>query len=209
MKSIHRAAGACLPRSSSAVAALVCLIMATGPIGHAQFVLLQEFYRELALRDFTPGETSFVDPILSELPGQKIAGNQSCRECHAEDSQLWDSSKHAHAWHSLRREGTHVDPACQRCHATGYGLRGGFESVAESSQSVNVGCESCHGPSREHVKDPKVRTPHYTRAGDYCISCHDLENSPQFVYDTYWAQIRHGTPPHVAHTSNKTGEDRP
>ena len=44
----------------------------------------------------------------------------------------WRKSKHAAAWKSLEAKGAHVDPDCQRCHTTGYGLPGGFASVRRS-----------------------------------------------------------------------------
>jgi hypothetical protein len=170
---------------------------------------LDAFYRELARRDFTPAQTSFAAPLVSGKPGPQIAGSDRCRACHDEDCRLWDTSRHAHAWDSLRKNGTYVDPACQRCHTTGYGLPGGFESVAESPKRVHVGCESCHGPSREHVDDPEIRTPHFARAKDSCPGCHDRENSPKFVYDTYWAQILHGTSDDVAWTSEGNSKGGP
>ena len=170
---------------------------------------LEQFYRELARRDFTPDETSFAETLVSGPSDRRIAGTDRCRECHDEDSQLWKASKHAHAWDSLHQRGTHVDPACQRCHTTGYALRGGFESLAQGAGAVDVGCESCHGPSRRHVDDPEIRTPHFMQAKDSCVGCHDRENSPQFEYDTYWAQIRHGTSPDVACAAGNAREDRP
>jgi hypothetical protein len=84
----------------------------------------------------------------------------------------------------------HVDNYCMQCHTTGFGLPGGFVSRTSSPQLVNVGCESCHGPSQAHVEKPKIRTPF--AAADQCIRCHDHENSPEFVYAAYWPRIRHG-----------------
>ena len=55
-----------------------------------------------------------------------------------------------------------------------------------------VGCENCHGPSREHVREPKIHTGYFAQAANQCIACHDRENSPQFEFDAYWAKIRHG-----------------
>jgi hypothetical protein len=40
------------------------------------------------------------------------------------------------------------------------------------------------------VANPKTRTPFLAR--EQCIRCHDHENSPKFVFDDYWAKIRHG-----------------
>jgi hypothetical protein len=54
----------------------------------------------------------------------------------------------------------------------------------------DVGCESCHGPARSHVLQPNVKTIYNAR--DRCVACHDHENSPQFNYEKYWAEIAHG-----------------
>jgi hypothetical protein len=158
----------------------------------AQIDNLNRFYAELAERDFTPQETSFVEPLLGGQPDYHVAGTASCRECHEDDCRLWHESRHAHAFESLRAKGAHVDPECQRCHTDGYGLPGGFLSVRRSPERRHVGCESCHGPSRAHAHKPEVRTPHYTRARDRCTGCHDRENSPKFELESYWAKIRHG-----------------
>ena len=57
---------------------------------------------------------------------------------------------------------------------------------------VQVGCESCHGPSLAHADNEEVHTAYYARAADRCTGCHDRENSPEFQFDPYWAKIRHG-----------------
>jgi hypothetical protein len=36
------------------------------------------------------------------------------------------------------------------------------------------------------------------RAVNNCLECHDLDNSPQFEFDTYWPQVAHPTPPEEA-----------
>ncbi len=163
------------------------------PDDPAQLANLRQYYGELTDRDFRADETGFGGPAQSGLPKDyRVAGTKSCRECHEEDDELWSASKHANAWDSLAQKGTQADPACQRCHATGYGLPGGFVSARRSRSLVHVGCESCHGPSQGHVRDAKVRTGFYARAKDACARCHDRENSPKFEYDAYWAKIKHG-----------------
>jgi len=154
---------------------------------------LDRFRATLAEHDFKPGETSFARSLGAALPPSfSVAGTESCRACHTKDCRLWDESRHAHAWKSLEEKGTHVDPDCQRCHTTGYGLPGGFDSIATGERRLDVGCESCHGPSQGHVDDPKVRTAYFGRAADHCTDCHDTQNSPTFVYDEYWPEIDHG-----------------
>ncbi|MEZ6059321.1 MAG: multiheme c-type cytochrome [Planctomycetaceae bacterium] len=121
---------------------------------------------------------------------QRISGTESCRDCHAESCDVWDATGHAHAWQRLQDEdGAHVDPFCQKCHTTGYGLPGGFHSMKHSVDRVNVGCESCHGPSKDHVADSNRRTP--LDAVGSCVQCHDEENSPEFEFGEYWKRIRH------------------
>ncbi len=179
-----------------------------------QLANLERFYAELAERDFTPDQTSFVGVLQSSAPPEStIAGNQTCRKCHEEDFKFWKESRHAQAWDVLREKNAHVDPDCQRCHSTGYGLPGGFVSVGRSAELFGVGCESCHGPSQGHVDNPEVRTGRFAEAGSSCTDCHDHENSPNFTYKPYWDRVEHGKSPAPASdsrtSSSTTREDSP
>jgi hypothetical protein len=71
-------------------------------------------------------------------------------------------------------------------------MAGGFVSARRSgaSELAGVGCESCHGPSAGHVKDPTMRTS--WPAIVQCVRCHTEENCPQFEYASGWGKIRHG-----------------
>ncbi|UUO04354.1 hypothetical protein M4951_13220 [Blastopirellula sp. J2-11] len=154
---------------------------------------LNRFYQLLAEQDFTPSQTSFAAGLpYSGNTAARIVGNQSCQTCHAEEYDAWMKSPHAHAWRTLEADGSHVDSYCQQCHVTGYGAEGGFVSRKASAAMVNVGCESCHGPSEAHAKDPQAPTRFFANAAAACTRCHDRENSPQFDYSTYWPQIEHG-----------------
>jgi hypothetical protein len=154
---------------------------------------LKRFRRELARIDFTADQTSFAPKLPGELPDDyQVAGSESCVKCHANDCTAWVGTKHGHAWQTLLDKESQMDPYCQHCHTTGYGLPGGFRSIAASAARVNVGCESCHGPAQAHVNTPTVHTLYDAR--DRCLQCHDHENSPQFKYDDFWSQITHGEP---------------
>lgn len=158
---------------------------------------LQQFYSELEKQDFTAAQTEFTPPLPVNPPlGYQISGTESCLKCHEQDGKHWDDSSHAHAWKSLTASRAHFDADCQRCHTTGFGLPGGFASVGRSPSRVNVGCESCHGPSAAHIQNPKITTPF--SAKDQCIECHDRENSPNFNYEEYWKQMIHGQQPALA-----------
>jgi hypothetical protein len=156
-----------------------------------QETLLRGYLAELERRDFAVTETGLVTPPPPGAPKDyRIAGTQSCLECHAPDQQIWAHSKHSHAWDTIKAKGFHVDSHCQQCHTTGYGLPGGFESRGKTPDLVSVGCENCHGPSLAHARRPQVRTAF--AAADQCVRCHDQENSPKFNYESYWPRVRHG-----------------
>lgn len=63
-------------------------------------------------------------------------------------------------------------PLCDGCHSVNYDIR--THAVTE----WNVGCERCHGPGGDHVKQPSVRNIvnparlDTVRANDTCIQCH-------------------------------------
>jgi predicted CXXCH cytochrome family protein len=63
-------------------------------------------------------------------------------------------------------------PLCDGCHSVNYNIQ--TKAVTE----WNVGCEKCHGPGAEHVRQPAVGNIinpsrlDYVRANDTCIQCH-------------------------------------
>jgi excinuclease UvrABC ATPase subunit len=83
------------------------------------------------------------------------------------------------------------------------------EKGAITQNMVNVGCENCHGPGENHVIAEKVTTESTSNTAEkeryraamrmttdekgqrFCYSCHDLDNSPNFDFDTYWDKIKH------------------
>ncbi|MEM6687864.1 MAG: multiheme c-type cytochrome [Planctomycetota bacterium] len=167
---------------------------------------LDSFYAALDESDFSPNQTTFVSARVQRKGGNLIAGSETCVPCHQSDDAVWHNSKHVHAWASLEMTGAQVDPACQRCHTTGYGRQGGFVSHRISSQRVNVGCENCHGPSSRHVENPRTKTPYDARG--QCLQCHDHENSPTFEYEEFWNRIIHGKTLSQARTPVTIGLNR-
>jgi hypothetical protein len=174
------------------------------PDAPAQVANLAHFRDVLNNRDFSAADTSFGDALTAGLPAEyQVAGSNSCLKCHAADCTAWRESPHAAAWQTLAQSGGQVDSYCQQCHTTGFGAPGGFVSLRRSADRVNVGCESCHGPSLAHVQRPENHTPQVAR--EQCLRCHDRENSPRFAYDEYWALIEHGKRTTAA-KSSATGE---
>jgi hypothetical protein len=153
--------------------------------------ILTDFRHYLGERDLSAKDSGLVANLGTKLPDDyRIAGSESCRECHKQDHNDWNESSHSKAWETLLHRDVQMDSYCQQCHTTGFGLPGGFQSARTSRDRTSVGCESCHGPSHAHSADPKVKTPFVAK--DQCIRCHDHENSPQFDYATYWPKIKHG-----------------
>ncbi len=160
-----------------------------------QVANLRRFRQELTKADFTPQQTAFAEPLPADLPKEfAVAGTISCRECHEEDYQLWRISKHS----GRGRCSTSKMPSPTRNVSAvirpATGCRAGLPRRGAAAR-IDVGCESCHGPSQGHVANSKVRTPYFAQAKNRCTTCHDRENSPKFDYDKYWEQIHHGEQP--------------
>ena len=114
----------------------------------------------------------------------------------------------------------HYDPECISCHATGwhpqdfYPYETGFVNLKQHGHLTGNGCENCHGPGSEHVsieraKDKgqqvnpdrlksireSVRLTLQEAKQEHCQSCHDADNSPDFLkegaFEEYWAKIKH------------------
>lgn len=117
-----------------------------------------------------------------------FAASKNCRSCHGKIYNQFQTTKHATAYNSLIHEGHQADPDCVGCHVVGLNSTKGF--VYEKTPALaHVGCESCHGPGREHARNPKVRLPKVQE--QKCLTCHTASNSPSFNFQTYWKKIKH------------------
>jgi hypothetical protein len=143
--------------------------------------------------------------------GQYV-GSKKCETCHEVSYDVWRKSGHAKAWRTLKEleiPRTH-DPECISCHVVGwhpteyFPYEGGFWSEETTPHLVDVGCEACHGPGENHIRaemgsdfeaQERFRTLVRLTLEDarnwQCVSCHDLDNSPDFDFDTYWPLIEH------------------
>jgi len=162
-----------------------------------------------------------IKPIPSpnaSLLGNYV-GSAKCQSCHDasyDDSwRVWRNSDHAKAWTSIAETSipTRIyDPECVSCHVVGwnpeekYPYSSGFsnEKGKITQDLVNIGCENCHGPGEKHslaeVGSNEAEWERYRAAmrlttdedgQRFCYTCHDLDNSPNFNFDTYWEKIKH------------------
>ena len=159
--------------------------------------------------------------------GRRFAGSAACADCHKHAFDVWKETPHATALTTLedqkpRRDG---DPECLSCHVVGWApqrfepFEGGFAGMQSTPHLAHQGCENCHGPAAAHAAVERgdvrasvterdrlraeitlsIATPEgKQRAVNNCLECHDLDNSPQFEFDTYWPQVAHPTPPEEA-----------
>ncbi len=106
----------------------------------------------------------------------------------------------------------HHDPECLSCHVTGwnpqqyFAYQTGYLDFEKDSHLHGSGCENCHGPGSRHVaiengedsepgeKDlvlSRLRVTKEEAKERLCVQCHDLDNSPDFEFDTFWPFIAH------------------
>lgn len=128
---------------------------------------------------------------VERTPGPAYVGSEKCGSCHHSAVAAWRKSGHSHALTTLEHVGQARDPECVPCHVVGLRKTTGFRSRTSTPKLSNVGCESCHGAGAAHSAAPKrIRMSKIGR--ETCISCHSLDNSPNFVFDRYWAKVTHG-----------------
>jgi hypothetical protein len=170
---------------------------------------LQDKLRDLGFSQLV-GEHPAPHP-LAESNG-RFVGSQKCEACHERSYDIWKRSGHAHAYKTLvdLDPPRNFDPECVSCHVVGwhpskfFPYQGGFESVKKTPHLKNVGCEDCHGPGEKHCaaelgSDEKLQkkcrqavvVTKEQAMKDQCVTCHDLDNSPEFNFDKYWPLIEH------------------
>lgn len=140
-----------------------------------------------------------------------FVGSETCGDCHTTAYAIWSKTPHAKGMTTLVN-GTpprHHDPECISCHATGwepqkyYPYTGGYKNLKDTPHLVGNGCENCHGPGKKHAEaemadniDPKLLAAYrnsmrVARDESGCVQCHDVDNSPEFDFKTYWPKVEH------------------
>jgi len=179
---------------------------------------MQDYQDNLKDELETKGFAAFgIRPVPS--PNATLLGNYTgsarCQSCHDDSWRVWRNSGHAKAWASIAETSVPkriYDPECVCCHVVGwnpeekYPYISGFsnEKGRITQELVNVGCENCHGPGEKHclaeMGSNEAEQERYRAAmrlttdedgQRFCYTCHDLDNSPNFNFDTYWEKIKH------------------
>ncbi len=119
------------------------------------------------------------------------ATSETCARCHQNESDKWKQTRHSHAFAVLETKNRAFDNACVGCHSVGF-QKQGFINIKATPQLAHVQCESCHGPGAEHAAKPQKGLYKTPSTPSMCITCHDRENSPDFVFNKYWPMVAHG-----------------
>jgi hypothetical protein len=163
-------------------------------------------------------------PPIPHSSGQSFVGSEKCGECHTTAFDIWEGTPHAlatdHIVEPLEERGDvprHFDPECLSCHVTGwnpqeyYPYLSGYLELEASAHLHGSGCENCHGPGSDHVAAEAVGSDvsearrdqlraamvlPLDKAKEQCMTCHDLDNSPDFheedaFEDIYWPEVEH------------------
>ena len=152
----------------------------TGDVGESQPVrqLLTDFYQEGAQSsDFTP---LFANQHLEQDQQNGYVSATACQRCHQEEYLQWSATRHAFAFETLLKKERYFDAGCVSCHTTGLGYPTGFQIGDPDSALKGVQCETCHGPGKQHVGNPKKSNIRSAADTSLCLECHDTKHSPGF-----------------------------
>ncbi len=145
--------------------------------------LLDSFYGQVASDHQlqTVSHRLFSSEPFEQDDNNSYMGSQSCQECHQKEFSQWSHSSHATAFNTLRRVGREYYPECVTCHVTGSGYESGYQiGNPEREHLVDVGCETCHGPGKQHVYTPVKENIRGQVPEKVCMECHTPEHSPGF-----------------------------
>ncbi len=152
----------------------------TGDVEESESVrqLLTDFYREVGQSsDLTP---LFADRHLEREQQNGYVSATACQRGHQQEYLQWSATRHAFAFETLLKKERYFDSGCVSCHTTGLGYLTGFQIGDPDSTLKGVQCETCHGPGKQHVGNPKKSNIRSSADTSLCLECHDTKHSPGF-----------------------------
>ena len=155
-------------------------IALTGDVAESEPVreMLMDFYRKfLGSADATP---LFAGEHLEQDPQNGYVSAMTCQRCHQQEYLQWSATRHAFAYETLLKKERYFDSGCVACHTTGFGYSIGFQIGDQNSAFKGVQCETCHGPGKQHVGNPKKSNIRSSTDTSLCLECHDTKHSPGF-----------------------------
>ena len=155
----------------------------TGDVGESEPIreLLTDFYRDVAAENAAEGVLLFADQALEQQQGNGYVSATACQRCHEQEYLQWSATRHAFAYETLLKKERYFDAGCVSCHTTGFGYSTGFHIGDSDSTLKGVQCETCHGPGKQHVSNPKKSNIRNGADTSLCLACHDTKHSPGFA----------------------------
>jgi hypothetical protein len=139
--------------------------------------------------------TSGIQQKLKVAVDSEFVGSAACQGCHESAYKAWAKTSHSTALRTLEQKGADKNRECVACHVVGFDQAGGFVSAEHSPHLANVGCETCHGPRKDHIQNPSGSKQPIVDKVKLCQSCHHAPHSTSFDFDSYWPKIKHGLAP--------------
>lgn len=128
---------------------------------------------------------SLLSVLSLNLANAQVPNHQSCKSCHIQQWQAWETSAHKTALKSLAY-GDQRNLKCQGCHNE-VGLRSLLQSQyrlksekrpKQKSTASNIDCLSCHGMTQFLIQEQRHQwsdqAKYRLRAQDSCSACHIL-----------------------------------
>ena len=155
----------------------------TGEVGESASIrqLLTDFYRNVAAETADLGTPIFAEQRLEQQNRNGYVSATACQQCHEQEYLHWSATRHAFAYQTLLKKERYFDAGCVSCHTTGFGYPTGFQIGDQDSALTGVQCETCHGPGKWHVRNPKKTNIRSGADTSLCLQCHDPKHSPGFV----------------------------
>ncbi len=153
----------------------------TGDVPEVESVrqLLTDFYQGIA--QTSEHKPLFAKQLLEQQAKNGYVSASACQDCHEQEYFQWSATRHAFAFETLLKKERYFDPNCVSCHTTGFGYQTGFQIGDETSTLKGVQCETCHGPGKQHVANPKKANIRRAAETSLCLECHDTKHSPGFA----------------------------
>ena len=142
--------------------------------------LLTDFYRDVAVESPLQDSVLFMNQRLEQQQENGYVSAAACQRCHEQEYLQWSATRHAFAYETLLKKERYFDAGCVSCHTTGFGYQTGFQIGDSDSTLKGVQCETCHGPGKQHVGNPKQSNIRSGADTSLCLQCHDTEHSPGF-----------------------------
>ena len=155
----------------------------TGEVSESEPIrqLLTGFYRDVATDNPVQDAPLFAKQLLEQQQENGYASAAACQQCHEQEYLQWSATRHAFAYQTLLKKERYFDTGCVSCHTTGFGYPTGFQIGDQNATLKGVQCETCHGPGKQHVGNPKKSNIRNGADTSLCLQCHDTEHSPGFA----------------------------